>query len=98
MSDDIKLHIENYPDNIINMFNCLRKLILEVNPLIEEKMWAKFPTFYLKEAFVRLIPFKDHINIEAKTTIAYKDKLTDFKITQKGCYKFLLIKMSLVRL
>ena len=47
-------------------------------------MWAKFPTFYLKEAFVRLIPFKDHSNIEAKPIIAYKDKLTDFKITPKG--------------
>ena len=84
MNDDIKLYIEKYPDNIINMFNYLRKLILEVNPLIEEKMWAKLPTFYLKEAFVRLIPFKDHINIEAKTIITYKDELTDFKITPKG--------------
>ena len=29
-------------------------------------MWAKLPTYYVGESFVRLIPFKDHINIEAK--------------------------------
>lgn len=84
MNDDIKVYIEKYPDNIINMFNELRELILEVNQLIEEKMWAKLPTYYFKEAFIRLIPFKDHINIEAKSIIAYKDELTNFKITPKG--------------
>ncbi|WP_041700250.1 hypothetical protein [Clostridium sp. BNL1100] len=34
--------------------------------------------------FVRLIPFKDHISIEAKAVVFYKDELTEYKITPKG--------------
>lgn len=33
---------------------------------------------------MRLIPFKDHINIEAKTLVKYKDELADYKMTPKG--------------
>lgn len=34
--------------------------------IIEEKMWAKIPSYYYGEKFVRIIPFKDHINVEAE--------------------------------
>ena len=47
-------------------------------------MWAKLPTYYVGESFVRLISFKDHINVEAKAIINYKDELSGFKITPKG--------------
>lgn len=47
-------------------------------------MWAKLPSYYVGEHFVRLIPFKDHINIEAKQIVYHKDKLTGYKITPKG--------------
>jgi len=33
---------------------------------------------------VRLIPFKDHINVEACAAIKYKQELTGYKITPKG--------------
>ena len=35
-------------------------------------------------AFVRLIPFKDHINIEARAVLAHGEALTLYKITPKG--------------
>ena len=33
---------------------------------------------------MRLIPFKDHINVEANAIIQHKDELSDYKITPKG--------------
>lgn len=47
-------------------------------------MWAKLPSYYVGEYFVRLIPFKDHINIEAQTVNQHKDDLEGYKITPKG--------------
>lgn len=51
---------------------------------IDEKLWAKLPSFYLDNNFVRLIPFKDHINVEAKAVIFHKEELSEYKITPKG--------------
>ena len=44
--------------------------------------WEK--KFFNSDNFVRLIPFKDHINIEAKAVSEYKDALAGYKITPKG--------------
>ena len=38
----------------------------------------------MNDNFIRLIPFKDHINIEAKAVVFHKDELTGYKITPKG--------------
>ena len=38
----------------------------------------------VNDNFIRLIPFKDHINIEAKAVVFHKDQLTEYKITPKG--------------
>lgn len=51
---------------------------------IDVKLWAKLPSFYVGNNFVRLIPFKDHINIEAKAVIFHKDELPGYEITPKG--------------
>ena len=40
--------------------------------------------YYLDDAFVRLIPFKDHINIEAKAVLLHQQELDGFRITPKG--------------
>ena len=40
--------------------------------------------------FVRLIPFKDHINIEANAVLEYKDVLVDYKVTPKGMLQIFL--------
>ncbi|MBE6880137.1 MAG: DUF1801 domain-containing protein [Ruminococcaceae bacterium] len=85
MNEQIKAYIEKYPDETIAMFTDLRKLIYDsVSVAIEEALWAKLPSFNNGEKFVRLIPFKDHINIEAAAIINHKEKLSGYKITPKG--------------
>ena len=40
--------------------------------------------------FVEVIPFKDHINIEAQSIIQHKEELADYKITPKGMVQIYL--------
>ena len=85
MNEQIKTHLEKYPQEIADMFVALRKLILDsVSVDVEETMWAKLPSYYNGDKVVRLIPFKDHINVEANAVIQHKDELSDYKITPKG--------------
>lgn len=51
---------------------------------LEEKLWAGMPSFYRGNSFVRLIPFQDHINLEAKAVASHREELTGYKITPKG--------------
>lgn len=39
---------------------------------------------------MRLIPFKDHINIEAQAVIQHKEELAGYKITPKGMVQIYL--------
>lgn len=85
MNQEIELYLEKYPDEIIVLFEKIRQIVLStVSIMVEEKMWAKLPTYYINESFVRLIPFKDHINIEATAILNYKEELSNYKITPKG--------------
>lgn len=85
MNKDIQNYIMKYTDEIQQLFCELRILIIQsVSCDIEEKLWAKIPSYYDGDRFIRLIPFKDHINIEAAAIIENKDKLKEFKITPKG--------------
>lgn len=85
MDKDVQKYIEKYSDEIKALYLKLRTLVIEsVSGEIEEKLWAKLPSYYVGENFVRLIPFKDHINIEAKALVKYKEKLDDYKMTPKG--------------
>ena len=85
MNTQVKDYIAKYPSEIIDMFNHLRQLILDsVSSEPEEALWAKLPSYYVGDNFVRLIPFKDHINIEALAVIQHKEELFGYKITPKG--------------
>ena len=85
MNEQVKEYLNKYPNEIIDMYNALRKLIFDsASSEPQETMWAKIPSYYVGEAFVRLIPFKDHINIEAKAVSECKDALAGYKITPKG--------------
>ena len=91
MNEQVKEYIDKYPSEIIDMFNDLRKLIFDsVSCELEEILWAKIPSYYVGESFVRLIPFKDHINIEAQSVIQYKDELAGYKITPRGMLQIYL--------
>ena len=85
MNKEVQEYVEKYSVEIKELFRKLRNLVLDsVSNEIEEKLWAKLPNYYVGENFVRLIPFKDHINIEAKTMMQYKEELADYKMTPKG--------------
>ncbi len=73
------------------MYNDLRKIIFDsVSCELEETIWAKLPSYYVGESFVRLIPFKDHINVEAKAVIQHEEELARYKITPKGMVQIYL--------
>ncbi|MBQ8296404.1 MAG: DUF1801 domain-containing protein [Ruminococcus sp.] len=85
MNEQVKMYIEKYPAEIVDVFNALRQLIYNsVSFDLVETMWAKLPSYYVGESFVRLIPFKDHINIEAQAVIQHMEELISYKITPKG--------------
>ena len=91
MNEDIQNYIVKYCDDVQSLFIKLRKLIIQSVPCeVEEKMWAKLPSYYLREKFIRIIPFKDHINIEAKAIIEHHEQLKQFKITPKGMLQIYL--------
>ncbi len=91
MNNEVKKYTDKYPDGIIEMYNNLRQIIFDsISGEVEEKLWAKLPSYYVGEAFVRLIPFKDHINVEAKAVITYREELSDYKITPKGILQIYL--------
>lgn len=91
MNEQIKTHLEKYPQEIVDMFTALRQLIYDsVSVDVEETMWAKLPSYYNGDKFVRLIPFKDHINVEASAVIQHNDKLETYKITPKGMLQIYL--------
>lgn len=91
MNEQVKDYIDKYPSEIINMYNNLRKIIFDsISSEPEETLWAKLPSYYIGESFVRLIPFKDHINIEAQAVIQHKEELAGYKITPKGMIQLYL--------
>lgn len=85
MNEEIKNYIEKYSDEIKFLFDELRTLVINsVSQEINETLWARLPSYYVEDRFIRIIPFKDHINIEAKAMLQYRPELKEFKITPKG--------------
>ena len=91
MNEQVKDYIDKYPSEIMDMYNELRKMIIDsVSCEPEETLWAKLPSYYVGESFVRLIPFKDHINIEAQAVMQHQEELAGYKITPKGMMQIYL--------
>lgn len=85
MNEDISNYISSFNMETVQRFYELYDLIEQCEPNGSyEKLWAKIPSFYYKDQFIRLIPFKDHINIEAKAVLSFKDLLVGYNITPKG--------------
>ncbi len=88
MKEDIYNYIEKFEDKTKQRFCTLYELIRKsTSQNIDVKLWAKLPSFYVGNNFVRLIPFKDHINIEAKAIIFHKDELPGYEMTPNGMLK-----------
>ena len=91
MDEQVRKYIDKYSNEIIDMYDTLRKLIFDsASSEPQETMWAKIPSYYVGESFVRLIPFKDHINIEAKAVLANTEMLSGYKVTPKGMLQIFL--------
>ncbi|MGN1423021.1 MAG: DUF1801 domain-containing protein [Oscillospiraceae bacterium] len=85
MNEQIKEYLGKYPREVAEMFGELRALIYAAAPRKpSEQLWARLPSYYVGEAFVRLIPFKDHINIEASAAAQHTEELSGYKFTPKG--------------
>ncbi len=85
MKEEIYNYLERFEEQTKQRFSELYKLIYEsTSRNIDEKLWAKLPSFYVNSNFVRLIPFKDHVNIEAKAVGSHIEELSGYKIAPKG--------------
>lgn len=83
MDNAVSELISARPAEIQAMFCKLRELALECAPAAE-RLWAGMPSYYVGERFVRLIPFGDHINIEASALALWRERLSGYKFTPKG--------------
>ena len=85
MIQEIAQYLDKYPEEIISLFLKIREVVFSIEGIsIEEKMWAKLPSYYYGGKVVRIIPFKDHINIEADGLAKHASKFEGFKFTPKG--------------
>jgi len=85
MSQEIDQYLKKYPEEIVILFLKIRDVVYSIeNISVEEKMWAKLPSYYYGERFVRIIPFKDHINIEAAGLVRHTSDFAGCKFTPKG--------------
>ena len=91
MSEDVQNYLNKYSDELKQLFMKIREQIMESIPCeAEERLWAKLPSYYVGDKFVRLIPFKDHINVEASALLSHKTELEQYKMTPKGMLKIYL--------
>lgn len=85
MDKEIQEYIVKYDTNIQDKFLEIRSIIMRSTQVdVKERMWAKLPSFYVGNKFIRVILFKDHINIEASKNTSYKTELAGYKMTPKG--------------
>lgn len=65
MNEQVKELLEKYSDEIRSMFTELRNIIMEsVQCEPREALWAKLPTYYVGDSFVRLIARDMWMNLE----------------------------------
>lgn len=84
MNNQIKEILKKYSKSIIDLYLTLEKIVNEsTDQAITETLWAKLPTYSVEDRFIRLIPFKDHINIEARAIVDNLNLITGYKITPK---------------
>ncbi len=87
MDAAVKRYMEGYREEIQKLFSELRHLVLQsvsCDMGIDEKLWAKLPSYYNGNRFIRIIPFKDHINVQAAAIMDYRAELKGFKTTPTG--------------
>ncbi len=85
MTQEIGQYLERYPAEIVQLFTEIREIACSLDGItVTETLWAKLPSYYCGEKFVRIIPFKDHINIEAAGLSRNAEQLSAYRFTPKG--------------
>ncbi len=84
LSAAVEACLSRYSGEVRGLFLALRSLVLGAAEGVEEKMWARLPSYYAGESFVRLIPCKDHVNVEARAIAHSREKLSGYRLTPKG--------------
>lgn len=83
MDEQIKAILDKHPIEITELFIKLREVVYSIAEPTET-LWARLPSYCVGERFVRLIPFGNHINIEAAAVNDHTEDLRGYKITPKG--------------
>ena len=97
MNEQVKEYIDKYPNEVIELFHKLRQIILEcISDEPKEKLWAKQPSYYVGEAFVRLIGNVEFVEDRKMQEKIWKE--TDRKFFKKGIDdpKFRLIRFHTI--
>jgi len=53
-------------------------------PDLEFGVWAGLPSFFAGARCVRVIPFKDHLNVESENVVAHAEDFVGCRMTPKG--------------
>lgn len=84
MKNLVKEYVDKLPVEVAEIFDNVKQIAERSASNVQETMWARLPTYSTEKGFVRLIAFKDHINIEAKAVTEHVQQLAHYKITPKG--------------
>lgn len=85
MDEAVREVIGRFDDEIQRLFTRVRGLALESAPSgARECLWARMPSYYAGERFVRILPFRDHLNVEAKAMPLHAAELSGYRLTPKG--------------
>ena len=59
MIDEVQSYITKYSDEIQNLFLEVRRIVIQsVSCELEERMWAKLPSYYLGDSLLELFFLK----------------------------------------
>lgn len=90
MKEEVQKYIDRFDVPIIELFMKIRDVIYGLSLDIEEELWANMPTYKHGSNFVRLIAFKDHINVNMSKGMLLANKQNIYQITPKGMMKIFL--------
>ena len=91
MNEQVSKYFEKYSPEIVDLLNNVRGIVFEsTSTEPKETVWAGMPSYYVGDAFVRLIAFGNHINVEAKAIEKHREELASYKITPKGMLQIYL--------
>ncbi|SMQ74494.1 Uncharacterized conserved protein YdhG, YjbR/CyaY-like superfamily, DUF1801 family [Bacillus sp. OV166] len=87
--NSIDEYIQQFPPDVQEKLNTLRKVIKESAPDAEEKISYQMPTFALRGNLVHFAAYKNHIGFYPTSSgiAAFKDELSQYK-GAKGSVQF----------